>query len=211
MQHASRRILEGLSPLYLEELGIEKSIQTLLQNAHSSAADRYHVLPDRSPAGLSRSSAVANNLPRRTGSGDERHKTCAGNDVECRCYDARSSRDDRGFRRWNWVSGQRPAWQRVDRNVRPQPRAGWKAGLAARGRQNDCTLLAACEPAVPVELKRTRCSAARSNVRGFTTSPEGAANRRSHPCAVQQPKIQSRSIPPCSPGLRLPLPWKRSP
>jgi signal transduction histidine kinase len=36
VQHASRRILEGLSPLYLEELGLEKSIKTLLQNAHTS-------------------------------------------------------------------------------------------------------------------------------------------------------------------------------
>jgi two-component system sensor histidine kinase UhpB len=36
VQHASRRILEGLSPLYLEELGLEKSIQTLLQNAHAT-------------------------------------------------------------------------------------------------------------------------------------------------------------------------------
>jgi two-component system, NarL family, sensor histidine kinase UhpB len=34
VQQASRRILEGLSPLYLEELGLQKSIQTLLQNAH---------------------------------------------------------------------------------------------------------------------------------------------------------------------------------
>ena len=37
VQHASRRILEGLSPLYLEELGLKKSIQTLLQNAHSAS------------------------------------------------------------------------------------------------------------------------------------------------------------------------------
>jgi signal transduction histidine kinase len=37
VQHASRRILEGLSPLYLEELGLQKSIQTLLQNAHSAS------------------------------------------------------------------------------------------------------------------------------------------------------------------------------
>jgi signal transduction histidine kinase len=36
VQQASRRILDGLSPLYLEELGLEKSIQTLLQNAHSA-------------------------------------------------------------------------------------------------------------------------------------------------------------------------------
>lgn len=36
VQHASRRILEGLSPLYLEELGLEKSIRTLLQNAHTT-------------------------------------------------------------------------------------------------------------------------------------------------------------------------------
>ncbi|SHN64540.1 ATP-binding protein [Bradyrhizobium erythrophlei] len=36
VQQASRRILEGLSPLYLEELGLEKSIETLLQNAHAA-------------------------------------------------------------------------------------------------------------------------------------------------------------------------------
>jgi two-component system sensor histidine kinase UhpB len=36
VQHASRRILDGLSPLYLEELGLEKSIQTLLQNAEAA-------------------------------------------------------------------------------------------------------------------------------------------------------------------------------
>ncbi|WP_325170809.1 ATP-binding protein [Bradyrhizobium sp.] len=36
LQQASRRILEGLSPLYLEELGLEKSIETLLQNAHAA-------------------------------------------------------------------------------------------------------------------------------------------------------------------------------
>jgi two-component system, NarL family, sensor histidine kinase UhpB len=36
VQHVSRRILEGLSPLHLDELGLEKSIQTLLQNAHSA-------------------------------------------------------------------------------------------------------------------------------------------------------------------------------
>lgn len=36
IQHASRRVIEGLSPLHLEELGIQKSIQKLFQNAHSS-------------------------------------------------------------------------------------------------------------------------------------------------------------------------------
>jgi two-component system, NarL family, sensor histidine kinase UhpB len=36
VQHVSRRILEGLSPLHLEELGLEKSIETLLQSAHSA-------------------------------------------------------------------------------------------------------------------------------------------------------------------------------
>lgn len=37
VQHASRRILDGLSPLFLEELGLEKSIETLLQNARSAS------------------------------------------------------------------------------------------------------------------------------------------------------------------------------
>ena len=36
VQHVSRRILEGLSPLHLQELGLKKSIQTLLQNAHAA-------------------------------------------------------------------------------------------------------------------------------------------------------------------------------
>jgi two-component system sensor histidine kinase UhpB len=36
VQHASRRVIEGLSPLHLEELGIQKSIQKLFQNARSS-------------------------------------------------------------------------------------------------------------------------------------------------------------------------------
>ena len=36
VQHASRRVIEGLSPLYLEELGLKESIRTLLQNAHSA-------------------------------------------------------------------------------------------------------------------------------------------------------------------------------
>ena len=40
VQHASRRILEGLSPLYLEELGLEKSIQTFASEATFHVADR---------------------------------------------------------------------------------------------------------------------------------------------------------------------------
>jgi two-component system, NarL family, sensor histidine kinase UhpB len=37
LQQANRRILERLRPLYIQELGLEKSIQTLLQNARSQA------------------------------------------------------------------------------------------------------------------------------------------------------------------------------
>ena len=37
LQQANRRILDGLRPLYIEELGLEKSIQTLLQNAKAQA------------------------------------------------------------------------------------------------------------------------------------------------------------------------------
>jgi signal transduction histidine kinase len=37
MQLANRRILEGLSPLYVQELGLAQSIQTLLRNARSQA------------------------------------------------------------------------------------------------------------------------------------------------------------------------------
>jgi signal transduction histidine kinase len=37
LQHANRRILEGLSPLYVAELGLVESIRTLLRNAHAQA------------------------------------------------------------------------------------------------------------------------------------------------------------------------------
>ena len=39
MQHANRRILEGLSPLYVGELGLGESIRTLLRNAQAQAAN----------------------------------------------------------------------------------------------------------------------------------------------------------------------------
>jgi signal transduction histidine kinase len=37
LQQANRRILEGLSPLYVGELGLEQSLRTLLRNAQSQA------------------------------------------------------------------------------------------------------------------------------------------------------------------------------
>jgi signal transduction histidine kinase len=39
LQHANRRILEGLSPLYAAELGLDESIRTLLRNAQVQAPD----------------------------------------------------------------------------------------------------------------------------------------------------------------------------
>jgi two-component system, NarL family, sensor histidine kinase UhpB len=39
LQQANRRILDRLRPLYIEELGLERSIQTLLQNAKTQAPD----------------------------------------------------------------------------------------------------------------------------------------------------------------------------
>jgi two-component system sensor histidine kinase UhpB len=39
LQQANRRILEGLSPLYMQDLGLEQSIQTLLCNAHAQSPD----------------------------------------------------------------------------------------------------------------------------------------------------------------------------
>ena len=39
LQRANRRILDHLRPLYIQELGLEKSIHTLLQNARSQAPD----------------------------------------------------------------------------------------------------------------------------------------------------------------------------
>jgi two-component system, NarL family, sensor histidine kinase UhpB len=39
LQQANRRVLDRLRPLHIQELGLEKSIQTLLQNARSQAPD----------------------------------------------------------------------------------------------------------------------------------------------------------------------------
>ncbi|XIA65317.1 histidine kinase [Bradyrhizobium sp. TZ2] len=39
LQQANRRILDRLRPLYIQELGLERSIQTLLQNANAQAPD----------------------------------------------------------------------------------------------------------------------------------------------------------------------------
>ncbi|WP_311966794.1 histidine kinase [Bradyrhizobium australiense] len=39
LQQANRRILDRLRPLYIQELGLEKSIQTLLQNAKAQSPD----------------------------------------------------------------------------------------------------------------------------------------------------------------------------
>jgi two-component system sensor histidine kinase UhpB len=39
LQRANRRILDHLRPLYVQELGLEKSVNTLLQNARSQAGD----------------------------------------------------------------------------------------------------------------------------------------------------------------------------
>jgi len=39
LQQANRRILDRLRPLYIQELGLERSIQTLLQNVKTQAAD----------------------------------------------------------------------------------------------------------------------------------------------------------------------------
>jgi two-component system sensor histidine kinase UhpB len=39
LQHANRRILDRLRPLYIQELGLEKSVETLLGNARSQAPD----------------------------------------------------------------------------------------------------------------------------------------------------------------------------
>lgn len=39
LQQANRRILDRLRPLYIQELGLERSIQTLLQNAKAQAPD----------------------------------------------------------------------------------------------------------------------------------------------------------------------------
>jgi len=39
LQQANRRILDRLRPLYIQELGLERSVETLLQNARSQAPE----------------------------------------------------------------------------------------------------------------------------------------------------------------------------
>ena len=44
LQRTNRRILDRLRPLYIHELGLEKSVQTLLRNAQSQAPELKLVL-----------------------------------------------------------------------------------------------------------------------------------------------------------------------
>ena len=50
LQQANRRILDRLRPLYIQELGLERSIQTLLQNAKAQAAGPQSDVADRHDA-----------------------------------------------------------------------------------------------------------------------------------------------------------------
>ena len=78
LQQANRRILDRLRPLYIQELGLERSIQTLLQNAKAQAPRSQGDVADRHDAERGRRLAVADNLSRDPGGGDKRASSCQG-------------------------------------------------------------------------------------------------------------------------------------
>ncbi len=82
---ANRRILEGLTPLYVQELGLAPSIDTLLQNARAQAPQLKLVAQDRSAPERHRRRAVADHLSRDPGKRDQRAAACARHQDRCGC------------------------------------------------------------------------------------------------------------------------------
>ena len=78
LQQANRRILDRLRPLYIQELGLERSIQTLLQNAKAQAPRPQSDVADRHDAERGRRPAVADDLSRDPGGGDKRASSRRG-------------------------------------------------------------------------------------------------------------------------------------
>ena len=87
LQQANRRILDRLRPLYIQELGLEKSIQTLLQNARSQAPDLKltsridpRLNDDRRPAFPDRLSGDPGGRDQRSASRQRQLAECRGDD-----------------------------------------------------------------------------------------------------------------------------------
>ena len=118
LQQANRRILDRLRPLYIQELGLEKSIQTLLHNARSQAPNLkltsqidarlneidgllsqtvYRVIQEGVTNVLRHANAHSMNV-----AGDDRRRPTGG----------------RNFRRWHRSTGGRHIRQRTDGNAR---------------------------------------------------------------------------------------------
>ena len=134
LQQANRRILDRLRPLYIQELGLERSIQTLLQNAKAQARDlaltseidaRLNAIDGLLSQTVYRviQEAVTNVL--RHARADSMHVRAA---IEDRELVVEISDNGIGF------PGRSAAGPRTDGDAGAGPRAERNAGIAARGR-----------------------------------------------------------------------------
>ena len=72
LQQANRRILDRLRPLYIQELGLERSIQTAAAERERAGTGPCADVADRRQAERNRRPVVADGLSRDPGGGDER-------------------------------------------------------------------------------------------------------------------------------------------
>ena len=80
LHYANRRILEGLSPLYVAELGLDESIRALLRNAQSQAPNVALTSTIDRSSERARRSVVADHLSRHPGRRHQRAAARLSND-----------------------------------------------------------------------------------------------------------------------------------
>ena len=133
LQQANRRILDRLRPLYIQELGLERSIQTLLQNAKAQAPDLAADVADRRQAERDRWPVVADGLSRDPGGGDQRAPSRQGGFDACSGRDRGARTGRRNIRQWHWLSGRSGVGPGIDWDAGAGSCAERNVAIAARG------------------------------------------------------------------------------
>ena len=121
LQLANRRILDRLRPLHIQELGLEKSVQTLLQYARSQAPGlKLNVRID--PASERRRwAAFPDHLPGYPGRRDQCPQARQCQRDERRGDDRRKPGIGGNFRRWRRIYTAPALWPWTDGNARARP------------------------------------------------------------------------------------------
>ena len=133
LQQANRRILDRLRPLYIQELGLERSIQI-------AAAEREHAgtgpcadVADRRQAERNRRPVVADGLSRDPGGGDERAPPRQGG-IRCTFGPrSRTRTGRRNTRQWHWLPGRSAVGPGTDGDAGAGSCVERNVAIAARG------------------------------------------------------------------------------